>query len=173
MAEHHGDTGRLDHADRAALRAHWGVADDAYVLALLGRSSNSHDTATAMMTMQMARGVLDFREGPQRQFVLLCHPMQPDRHEASTALYLSDHGDTLIQEPRLAAPWQALPGCDAALWPCGSADPPLAVWWAKQAELPILTCDTGEPRELADAVARWMADEPVAPPDWDRMIPSA
>ena len=129
---------------RLALRDAWAVPDDAAVVALLSDPYTEADIAPA------AR-VIDFiGHAAGRKLYLLVHPLQSGRRRLQILLDRYREADRVLQDARLAAPWQVLAGCDAAL--LGTAPAPLAARYAAAAGLPIVAPDLPAHREaLADA----------------------
>ena len=126
---------RVDPSARNRLRKQWGAEQDTtHVIALLSDPPHAADTFHAAMALCMAR---DSAAHPTGKLKLLTHPDQKNRLRAQTMhRYLGIH-DAIIQEPRLAQPWDVLPGCDAAL-AIGPHAGGLSLLWATAAGIPVI-----------------------------------
>lgn len=131
------DPSLLETHRREALRASWGVSPTARVIALLSDPPAAGDALQADLGFGLAYATVAsaLREPPEA--LLLRHPQQHHRAQSRKMMDNYGVGHIVGQEPRLAAPWQVLPGCDAALC-LGDRGGGLALRWAMAAGLPIV-----------------------------------
>lgn len=110
------DMSRIAPASRGALREGWGIepGDDArtMVVALPGDPPGAADAVWGMVACRFAVETLRSDGIAVR---LLVHPFQRRRLQARRMLRQLGDGGLLIDEPRVAQPWEVLPGCDLAL----------------------------------------------------------
>jgi len=130
---------------RAALRESWGIApartsdDRVKVIALLSDPAHAADTDAAHMAVGLAdETYLDAGgRGSNPELRLLVHPAQLNRARGEKIAREIDKPARIIQEPRLARPWEVLPGCDAAL-AIGPHAGGLSLLWAMVGNVPIV-----------------------------------
>ncbi len=128
------DMSMVAHGERAALRKAWGVAPahdrETTIVALLADRPEAVDTLHPALVAGIAEEVTPTR------WRILAHPLGHRRLRAERMLRHTRGPDRLIREPRLAAPWQVLSGCDVAL-ALGDGGG-LSLLWAMAANLPIV-----------------------------------
>ena len=167
-------------ADRAALRASWGVTDDAtpVVLALASPPLEA-DAERAGLALAMACEAMG-NPGSLRQSVrLLCHPLQRSRSRAARVLGGIDMPRLVVQSEEAASPWRVLRGCDAVL-SFGDHGDRLARAWGMAAGRAVVTgprpdaatdirheehgliAKSHEPRDLARCIQRIFEDRAMA-----------
>ncbi len=128
------DLGRVDRAQRQTLRAGWDVDDDTTVLALIADPPAAGDALQAAMVASLT----DFaRSDRTTRIQVLVHPRAHLRRRAVLHMRAVEHDRRIICDPRLAAPWEVLPGCDAVLATGDGAGGP-GLLWAMAAGVPIV-----------------------------------
>ncbi len=128
------DMGKVAPQTRLSLREGWGVGEEAAVVALLSDPPHAGDAVDALWATGLANMSTALSGKPLHVLIT------PDQRRRARALKLA--GETkqpslLILEPRLAQPWNVLPGCDAAL-AIGPESGGLSLLWAMAAGIPIL-----------------------------------
>lgn len=131
-------------ATRDAVRERWGIDDTTQVVALLS------DPPTAADAVDGTLGLNLVAEATLHELRLLVHPEQSARPRMQAILDRYGHPDRMIQDARIATPWEVLPGVDAAL--LGSAPAVLSARYAAAAGVRVVAPDLPIHREtLADA----------------------
>ena len=160
--------------NRELLRERWGVERGTTVIALIGDRFDRIDASAAMMTIALTHEALRATLPERADVHLLCHPLDKRRSEAAELSNLLKLDRLLMQDERIALPWEVLPSCDVALVPCpGEAG--LSMLWAdamgvpviapRDARLPMLdgvqhaASRSSKPRDLADALTKWIANQ--------------
>ncbi len=129
------DMSRVAFSRRAALREQWGAAEDGHtVIAAIGDPLTATDTIPAATAAYLADGS---SATDRHRIRLLVHPRQMNRLRADRVSRNLGRNDWLIGDPRLAYPWQVLPGCDVALTH-GQYGGGLSLLWAMSANVPIV-----------------------------------
>ena len=128
-------TGRLDNVSRSALRSQWDVVEDTRVIALLSDPPGRADMQAAVMAAGLAQLSLK-AAGKHVRLALLVHPSQRHHLRAQQVVHELGNQISLIQDARLASPWQLLPACDAALAVDANCDC-LSLQWALKAGCPV------------------------------------
>jgi hypothetical protein len=148
------DQGRVRHTTRALLRESWDAADpNIRVVALLSDPATSADAHHASLAALLASDILASRRrapsGEQQpRLRLLVHPDQRNRLRAQRMARDVGQGHCIVQEPRVGAPWEILPGCDAALCVAGYSG--LSLLWAMAANVPIIAEATYAASEVVE-----------------------
>lgn len=138
-------TGRFDVVSSAALREQWDIDEHTRVIALLSDPPGRADMQAAVMAAGLAHFSLK-ATGTHQQIALLVHPDQLHHLRAQQVVYELGSHISLIQDARLASPWELLPACDAALVMDADCDA-LSLQWALAAGCPIATV----PKPLVNA----------------------
>ena len=146
------DAGRFNHADRAALRRDWFVDDATRVVALLGDPPAAGDSRHASLAIGLANESLGAALGRETPIRLVMHPGQDRRASAWQMMIAYGVGHLVAQDARVAAPWQVLPACDAALL-IGQSAASLSLRWALAAGIPVVA-------ESVPGVEEAVADHP-------------
>lgn len=174
------EAGMLDGLQRQAVRSEWALdGPDDRVLALLGDPPTAADARKSNLGVGLAHESLLAALGKRPGMRLLMHPDQ--RHRLSAYRLLMNYGVArlIVQESRVASPWQILPACDAALIPAEHVGG-LATCWAMAAGLAIVTendspadgmlrnehnaliADRDQPKRLAHRLHQLIVDQPLA-----------
>jgi glycosyltransferase involved in cell wall biosynthesis len=120
---------------RQGLREQWELAgDEPYVVMLLSDPPTATDAANAALMLGLANVGLN---NPQRPIHLLVHPDQKNRIAALNPMRPLNSEHLIITDPRTAAPWQVLSGCDAAV-SFADTGAGLSLLWAMAANVPIV-----------------------------------
>ena len=128
------DQSRAPLRRRDWLRQRWGLKAHQKVVGLIGDPPESACARAAAMVCGYAAEV---QATYGREVILAVHPRQRNLHQALRILEEQERSDRLIQEPLMARPWEALPGCDAVL-AFDDAVGGLAVVWAMTAGVSIV-----------------------------------
>ncbi len=173
------DPGLLERARRAGLREAWGVDDATTVVALLSDPPTAGDALRADLGAGLAYETVKGGSAAPARILLLRHPGQHRRAQSRRMMDNYGAGGLVAQEPQLAAPWQVLPACDAAM-SLGDRGGGLALRWAMAAGLPIvaechplqeewlvadttaLLCDRDQIKRLAHRLHQVLRDRDLA-----------
>ena len=135
---------------REPIRRAWGAGPTSHIVALLGDA----DTYHAMLATAIASESMNHDTEHPVDLRLLVLPRQRNRPHARQMLDGFGQSRMLIQDSRLALPWDVLPACDAALI-LEDRPPQLATRWAMLAGTPIVA-------QTPDAASELLAHDQTA-----------
>lgn len=145
-------------AEPDAVRSSWQLGDGpTKVVALLSDPPAAADAQVATMAVALTQEAMS-AGGWNGRIVLLMHPQQRHRPRSQRMLHDQKMDVLLLQEPRLATPWQVLAGCDAAA--CfGQGAGGLSLSWARTAGCPVVAGPEPAVLELVEHEATGLVAE--------------
>ncbi|MEM9110955.1 MAG: hypothetical protein AAGC72_13125 [Planctomycetota bacterium] len=168
-----------DLSSRQTLRESWGVDDSTTVVALLGDRFDQTDASEALMAVALTHEALRATRPGLADVRLLSHPMTKRRAEATEFSECLKLDRLLIQDAKVAMPWDVMPGCDAAV-ACRFDRAGLSMLWACSIGVPIvvpadrqhpmldrlsglIVARTSQPKDQADALTAWLQSRSTVP----------
>jgi len=132
------DRAWVDESQRAVIREQWPIDPErTRVVALLSDPPAEADAYDAIMAVGLCCEALGADPKRHSDLRVLIHPLQHHRHRAQHLAEKIGSPGRLIQDARIATPWQVMPGCDAAL-ALGPSGGGVSLAWAMAAGLPIV-----------------------------------
>ncbi len=167
------DLAKTQASQRSLLRSKWGISDvdnpRIKVITFLSDPCVEVDAQAAHMTVGLADEAYALHPGGRPAeapvFWFLAHPLQKHLARAERVAQEVGRTDRIIQEPRVACPWEVLPGCDLAIAQ-GPSSGGLSLLWAMVANVPII----GEATYAVSEILEDRHSALLAKPDNPRML---